>query len=557
MTLTRPQDLIPFFGSCHFLPKKCLMTVKLFLKIVFLATLAVHPAHAENSPAGEEIILPAGEDPTQDSPLAASEELLPDEPSRDTGNETAKTSVAQENGLWQRIKSGFTLPELHSPFTTVHESWYAARPDYMKRMMERSQRYLYHIVQEVERRDMPLEIALLPMVESAFNPQAYSTSKASGIWQFIPSTGRHFGLRQDRWADNRRDVKAATDAALTYLQKLHIMFGSWDLALAAYNAGEGTVMRAIERNRKKGLPTDYQSLKLPAETRNYVPKLQAVKNIISNPERYGINIEPIPNQPYFTAVSAPRQIDARLAARLAGISLEELRSLNPQYKRPLLTATSGNLELLLPVGSEQIFARNLESHDKPLATWRTYRPQRGENQKSIAHKFGMDVAQLRDVNGLSARGTVKTQQDLLVLAGGSEAESQNAHLPEATTSEPASVDISAKLRHHTVKKGETAARIANRHGISLKRLLAANHLPRSAQIKPGMVLTLPTKTIATRTAQSAHTGQGHYVVRKGDTLFSIARRFDIAVGDLRRWNNLNGTRVVPGHRLTIQKPDAA
>jgi len=230
--------------------------------------------------------------------------------------------------LRQRIISGYNLPEVKSPYTQNHEAWYAARPDYVQRMIGRSQRYLYHIVTEVEKRGMPSEIALLPMVESAFNPQAYSRSKAAGIWQFMPETGKNFGLKQDWWRDNRRDITAATDAALNYLQKLHVMFGTWDLALAAYNAGEGTVQRAIDRNRRKGLPTDYASLQLPNETKNYVPKLQAIKNIMTKPENYGLSIDYIPNKPYFKKVNAPEKIDAKVAAELAEISLEEFNLLN-------------------------------------------------------------------------------------------------------------------------------------------------------------------------------------------------------------------------------------
>ncbi|MEK9825830.1 MAG: transglycosylase SLT domain-containing protein, partial [Methylotenera sp.] len=276
------------------------------------------------------------------------------------------------NDLWQRIKNGYAIPDSTSPLTRTHESWYSSRPDYVRRMVERSQRYLFHVVEEVEKRGMPSEIALLPMIESAYNPKAYSTSRASGIWQFIPSTGKHFGLQQNWWFDNRRNITFATDAALTYLQKLHAMFGAWDLALAAYNAGEGTVSRAIERNRKLGLPTDYENLNLPAETKNYVPKLQAVKNIMTNPSNYGLNIQTIANTPYFAKVTAPAQIDARLAAKLAEISDEEFLALNPSFNRPLIKSEEKNLELLLPIVSAQTFRTNLESYNKPLVSWQTY-----------------------------------------------------------------------------------------------------------------------------------------------------------------------------------------
>jgi len=313
-----------------------------------------------------------------------------------------------------RIISGYNMPDINSSYTGTHETWYASRPDYMKRMVGRSQRYLYHIVVEVEKRGMPSEIALLPMVESAFNPVANSSAKASGIWQFMPATGKNFGLKQDWWVDNRRNVTAATNAALDYLQKLHRMFGNWDLALAAYNAGEGTVQRAIDRNRKNGLPTDYASLQLPAETKNYVPKLQAIKNIMKTPENYGLNIDKIPNRPYFTRVLAPKQIDAKLAASLAEISYDEFVSLNPEYNRPVITETGNAHEILLPVLAGNTFKTNLASYDKPLISWQTYHAKRGERMDKIAQKFGINVSQLRDVNDISSGKKLSSSQPILV-----------------------------------------------------------------------------------------------------------------------------------------------
>ena len=247
---------------------------------------------------------------------------------------------------------------------------------------------------------MPTEIALLPMIESAYNPQAYSSGRASGIWQFIPSTGKNFGLKQNWWVDNRRNVTIATDAALNYLQKLHAMFGAWDLALAAYNAGEGTVSRAIERNRRLGLPTDYENLNLPPETKNYVPKLQAIKNLMTNPGNYGLKIQTIANTPYFTKVSAPAQIDAHLAAKLAEISDEEFLALNPSNNRPVITNNGEKHELLLPILSAQTFRDNLATYNKPLVSWQTYFAKRGERMENLATKFGIQLSQLRNINNL-------------------------------------------------------------------------------------------------------------------------------------------------------------
>lgn len=534
------------------------MFAKTLLKLSILALLISPVAYADTNIAGEEIV------PLDDTVTNASLEDLQvnsqsDDHSLDSLTEDSG-SAAENADLWQRIRSGYAMPELHSPFTAAHESWYASRPDYVKRMVGRSQKYLYHIVEEVQKRGMPTEIALLPMVESAFNPTAMSTSKASGIWQFIPSTGRNFGLKQNWWVDNRRDVTAATDAALNYLQKLHVMFGTWDLALAAYNAGEGTVMRAIERNRKRGLPTDYQSLNLPPETRNYVPKLQAVKNIVTNPEQYGLNIQPIANQPYFTKVNAPKQIDVTLAAKLAGVSMEEFRSLNPEYNRPVLTSTESTHEILLPMGAEETFETNLAAYDKPLVSWQTYYAKRGERLESIAKKFGVSPDELREVNGISLKGKFKSAHQLLVpLQSESDEEIFTAEdITDPPEEETATASFSTK--RHLVKRGETLGTVAKRYGVSTKDLLTLNHL-KSSKLKKGQILLVQIdedapKRMATRTVK-LRTAKSHYVVRRGDTLSSIARKFDVAASDLKRWNNLNGSHIVPGHKLKILNPDKA
>ncbi|MHB1591750.1 MAG: transglycosylase SLT domain-containing protein, partial [Sulfuricella sp.] len=288
--------------------------------------------------------------------------------------------------LWDRIRDGFALQELDSPLVQNNVDWYANRPEYMRRMVERSQLYLYHIVDEVEKRGMPTEVALIPIIESAFNPKAYSRSHASGIWQIIPSTGKNFGLEQNWWYDGRRDVMASTDAALDYLQKLHDMFDSWELALAAYNWGEGSVQRAIAKNRKKGLPTDYLSLTMPAETRNYLPRLMAIKQIIMDPAASNLTLASIPDRPYFVSIAAPQHIDLAVAARLAEMPLHDFISLNPAYNRPVINAKDSRA-LLLPVDKADTFTSNLESYDKPLVSWKSYTLARGEKIGKVARRF--------------------------------------------------------------------------------------------------------------------------------------------------------------------------
>ncbi|MEO8417807.1 MAG: LysM peptidoglycan-binding domain-containing protein [Methylophilaceae bacterium] len=553
------------------------MTARSLPKSVFLISLTLIPlfnAYAETNLAGDEIIILG--DYAANKGLSTSLSVnpsllanpalsyLPETGLSDKGNTSTNNTATVSDDLWQRIKDGYAMPEVQSEYTSNHESWYASRPDYVKRMVARSQKYLYHIVEEVEKRGMPMEIALLPMVESAFNPQAYSRSRASGIWQFIPSTGKDFGLKQTWWVDNRRDVTAATNAALTYLQKLHVMFGTWDLALAAYNAGEGTVRRAIERNLQQGLPTDYENLSLPAETKNYVPKLQAVKNIMTHPEQYGLSIQSIPNRPYFTRVRAPQQIDAQLAAQLAEISPNEFASLNPEYNRPVLTETGSVHEILLPVGAAETFKTNLASYDKPLVSWQTYHTKRGERMESIARKFGIGLAQLRDVNDLPTSSKLATSTPLLVPSNKNNvnqiaiATDEHAAISPSTSSEP---KIKPDSRH-IVKSNENLAVIAKRYDLSTKQLIAFNHL-KSSYLKAGQVLLVTPSTAnmaadakpGKRLASKKNTT--HYVVKRGDTLDSIARKFDVARGDLQRWNKITGSRITPGYKLTVMRPDEA
>ncbi|MDI1362412.1 transglycosylase SLT domain-containing protein [Methylotenera sp.] len=443
--------------------------------------------------------------------------------------DTQEPVAVNNDDLWQRIRNGYAIPDSRSSLVARHEEWYSTRPDYIKRMVERSQKYLFHIVEEVEKRGMPTEIALLPMIESAYNPQANSTSSASGIWQFVPATGKHFGLKQNWWVDNRRNVTFATDAALTYLQKLYNMFGAWDLALAAYNAGEGTVGRAIERNRKLGLPTDYESLDLPAETKNYVPKLQAIKNLMTNPENYGLKIQTIANTPYFAKVTAPAQIDAHLAAKLAEISDDEFLALNPSNKRPVITSNGEKHELLLPILSAQTFRNNLAGYDKPLVSWRTYFAKRGERMESIASKFGMQLSQLRVVNNLPSQNKIKNSATILVPNGNktdfntakSITKTNDAELAPTVESNDeinakqgsANIDINntetpvennadkiEPVRQvsvtHRVKKGENMQTIAKHYGISVKQIMAANSL-KNYKLKVGQTIKLDIETANT------------------------------------------------------------
>ena len=382
---------------------------------------------------------------------------------------TADATPAQQD-IWQRIRGGFGMRQQDSKQIARYEQWYASRPEYVDRMTERGKRYLYFIVDEVEKRGMPMEIALLPMIESAFNPGAYSSARASGIWQFIPSTGKNFGMQQNWWYDGRRDVVSATKGALDYLQKLHDQFGEWDLALAAYNCGENSVMRAQARNRKLHKPTDYASLRLPKETRGYVPKLMAVKNIVSYPESFGLTLTDVPNKPYFAEITPSRHIDVEMVASMAEISMEEFTALNPAHNRPVILKKEDEV-ILLPVANVDIFHANLQRTNQPLVSWQACPTKKGEDLDDLADRYGISIDKLKSVNGIHRSVKTTSGQTLLVPLNGEEAESEftafNTHLP------PTDNSLLNAIRH-TVRKGDTLSSIARRYHVKLSKLQSWN-----------------------------------------------------------------------------------
>jgi len=327
----------------------------------------------------------------------------------------AKADDYKDPDLWARIRSGYAIPDIDNALVAKHVQWYASRPDYLARTSGRASLYLYHVVQELEKRGMPTELALLPVIESAFNPQALSNADAAGIWQFVPGTGRDFNLQQNMFKDERRGVLASTDAALTYLQRLYTMFGDWQLALAAYNWGEGNVQRAIQKNRALGKPTDYESLceLMPAETRNYVPKLQAVKNIIANPAQYGVALPTIDNSPYFVAVDKTSDIDLAVAAQLAEMSVDEFKALNPQFKKPVITGES--TKILLPKENAEKFNLNLAQWGRALSSWTTHKiTSARESIASLATKLGTTPEVIRQANNIPPQMRLKAGSTILV-----------------------------------------------------------------------------------------------------------------------------------------------
>jgi membrane-bound lytic murein transglycosylase D len=353
--------------------------------------------------------------------------------------QAAEPSAPAVRTIWDRIRNGFELAPMDNALVREWENWYASRPDYVARMIDRSSRFLFHIVEEVEKRRMPTEVALLPMIESAYNPVAYSTAHASGIWQFIPSTGKDFGLRQNWWYDGRRDVIAATTAALDYLDKLYGMFGDWPLALASYNWGEGSVSRAVERNRARGLRTDYESLTMPSETRSYLPKLIAVKNIIANPAKYGLEIAHVPNEPFFEIVKLRRHIDLKLAAKLADMSVQDFKFLNPGHNKPVIRATEAE-RIVLPREKVAVFHSNFEKHDRPLVSWQAVTLRAGQKPERVAADHGITLAELKQVNGLENKKIV-TGQPLLVPLKDASDEPQLPELPARPVTLPKAIQV--------------------------------------------------------------------------------------------------------------------
>ena len=390
-------------------------------------------------------------------------------PRVDLSKQSVSSIMAPSNDLWIQIRQGFQLPELDSPLVEQQTQWLVKRPDYVNRSMARSSRYLFYIVEEVNRRNMPTEIALLPFVESAFNPEAKSTAKAMGIWQFMPRTGQDFKLTQNVFRDERRDVLQSTNAALDYLQRLYKQFGDWQLALAAYNWGEGNVARAIKRNQAQRKPTDYQSLTMPRETREYVPKLMAYKNIVQNPAAYNIVLPELENHPYFVAIDVTRDIDVDVAAQLAEMSLEDFRNLNPAFNKPVILAATDQ-QMLLPFARAELFQMNLASYTKPLSSWTALKVTKSETPEQLATRLALNPETIRDVNNIPRGMRIRTGSTVLIpkppgkqsdiseyLAEHGQLKLDKAVPPKPKTSKPAQANTASKSAPKKAANPKTAS----------------------------------------------------------------------------------------------------
>jgi membrane-bound lytic murein transglycosylase D len=442
--------------------------------------------------------------------------------------------------LFDRMRAGFVFAEVQEPAIDQQLRWFEHNPDYLERTFQRAQRYMYHIVTEVEARGMPLEFALLPVVESAYEPFAYSRSRAAGLWQFIPGTGIRFGLKQDWWYDGRRDVVESTRAALDYLQALHDQFdGDWLLAIAAYNVGEMTVQREFDHNKAHGLPTDFWHLKLPAETRAYVPKLLAMKRLMAEPERYGIEFAPMPNEPYFAVIDTGSQIDLKIAASLAGTSYDEVAALNPGYNR-WATDPDGPHRLLVPIDNADGFEAALKTlAPEDRVRYLVHEVGRRDTLQSIATEYNTSVVILTKVNNLKDKKLSAGQT--LQIPQASDQLPEKVLLAAARVDRPSSDTAGRKHGQivYRVRPGDTLSKIAQRQGMSVGALARLNNLGPADAVVRGQRLLLHASTRTYRSEGSVSGRRLMYTVRKGDTVFSISRQFQVSVTRLKSWNGLN------------------
>jgi membrane-bound lytic murein transglycosylase D len=502
-----------------------------------------------NVPAAQPLVEPLPLAATPASPAAAEQAGATPQTPPATADanpaQPANLTPAQYGDLFDRMRAGFQLDD-GADHRAVDQQlhYYAGNPDYLQRAFGRADLYLYHIVTQLEARGMPQELALLPVVESAFEPYAYSRASASGLWQFIPGTGSQFGLKQDWWYDGRRDIVESTRAALDYLQYLHDEFnGDWLLAIAAYNCGEATVERAARANRVAGRPVDFWNLRLPRETRAYVPKLLAMKRLVHDPATYGLEISPIPNQPYFARVATAGQINLKIAGQLANVTPEELYELNPAFHR-WATDPSGPPYLLLPVDSVDVFTANIEqlSADQRLGVTH-YNVNPGDSVASVAAQFHTGVNVIRELNDFPA-GRLTVGMDLRVPSAMSE-------LPAKVVLAAARIDGSdrAARRPHVqiVRRGDSLWAIARRHGMNVNTLAQINGLRPGDTLRAGQHIRFAGGGVS-----SGHGRRVVYIVRSGDTMVEIAQQFQCSVPQLRAWNGLGAhTPIHAGQKLRV------
>lgn len=459
--------------------------------------------------------------------------------------------------LWERMRAGYALNlDISNPRLSSQIKWYSSHPSYLDRVSRRGQRYLHFIVEELEKADMPLEIALLPIVESGFDPFGYSHGRASGPWQFIPSTGQIYGMEQDWWYDGRRDIVASTQGAIAYLTRLNNMFdGNWLHALAAYNSGEGTVLRAIRKNKKAGKNTDFWSLDLPRETRAYVPKLIALAKIIKDPEQYGYKTVELANEPYFDIVNIGGQIDLAQAAEMANISIDEVYLLNPGFNQ-WATSPDGPHRLLIPADKAKTFRTKLASiPQSERVTWVRYSVKPGDNLLLIAKQHNTTVDVLQDVNKISS-SLIRVGQQLMIPVAGSKIEHYTLSSHQRLLTKQNRAPSSGKIKiQYEVQSGDSLWKIARKYNTDTKTLARWNSMGLGDTLRPGksLVIWLQPEKKSSNSLNRSIVKKVVYTIRNGDSLARVASKFKVSVADIRKWNPKVSQQkyVQPGDKLTL------
>jgi membrane-bound lytic murein transglycosylase D len=540
-------------------------TLLLFCLSLTISSCALMEPQVAESPAEKPLETPEPQiSDTAETAVNPAETVAAQQSSEASANQTEEKEyklLGPTVDLWSRIRSRFSLAEQSHPRIEKQLAWYSRHQGYMDRVAERAKPYLYFIVKTLEEEDVPSELALLPIVESAFQPFAYSHGRAAGIWQFIPSTGRRYGLKQNWWYDGRRDVYASTHAAIRLLKALANEFdGDWLLALAAYNSGSGTVHRAIRHNKRRGRPTDFFSLDLPRETRAYVPKLLAIKTIVADPQAHGMTLTSIPNEPYFKQVSVDSQIDLSLAAELADIPINDLYSLNPGHNR-WATPPNGPHYLLLPKDKAEGFEQRLaEIPDRQLIKWTRHRIRSGETLSTIAEKYHTSIRVIKRVNRIHGK-TIRAGRSLTIPVARKSLRSYKLSASQRRSTKQNIPRQGIKVTH-IVRSGDTFWDLAQLHKVGVRQLAKWNNMAPRDPLRPGTKLVIWSRT----GKQVSHNDPGNiniplhrqimkrigYRVRHGDSLARISQKFKVSINQLLRWNKLRRDKILrPGQFLTL------
>ncbi len=504
---------------------------------------------AGNSDKNSPVAIAVDKQPPATQPLSDAE------PAENTLQTDTDTPANQPGTVWDRLLAGYQLDKPLNDRVQKEYDWYAKHPEYLERVQERAEPFLHFILNEIEKRNLPSELALLPVVESAFQPFAYSHGRAAGLWQFIPSTGKSYGLKQNWWYDGRRDVIASTKAALDYLDSLHKQLGGdWEYALAGYNAGAGNVRKGIRKNQRKNLPLDYWSLDLPRETEIYVPRLLAISLIIQDADKLGFTLKPIADEPRIAVVPVKSQIDLAKAARLAGLSIDELYNLNPAFNR-WATDPQGPHRLVVPVEKQELLTRRLSQLDESeMMQWQRYKIRNGDSLSRIAKKHNTTTSIIKDVNNLKSHRIRAGKYLLIPVSSGDTAGYMQAVSQQLAKKQ--SVKQRGRKIEYTVQPGDNLWDISRTYKVSYRKIAGWNNMAPKDTLHPGQTLVIwqprsGSSSVALNKSRK-HISKVNYTIRKGDSLSVIADRFNVSVADIKKWNTLNKKYLQPGQKLTLR-----